>query len=725
MDPRNELFCKLLKELAGQLWQTQLEEALQSEQIRQCFPISEQRRGIRSHEELFETLMASNLISPSDISLLTNVLERQQKTHLLWPLYEAGFGRDGLRRGSTSFHAREGLGACGESASTDLTGETPTDGPRPVQPGLAQRSNANGIVRRGSSGGTQLGRKLCKPANKHGAAHAELKELLRNVGSQIGGEDLSALAFLCQDVISRSQLEQVSSGIDLFRALRKRRCITEKRLEFLYRILRDCGRLDLSHLVDSYVYLNLKQLYQTEQNQTEDPVLMDDPADYSSDSDTLTYGGGRMYQFRTSLKCLGDNLGYSDLQSMKVLAGCFIPESKLEKVKTVFDLFVLVEERGKLSIDDLSFLEELLEDKQHLVNQLYAKGFGQKGKRYLHKGCVSSKQTMSPISTIPVHMLFSSEHPAMNFRRLLKTVGSQLTEHDISQLLFLCPDDLFLAEHDTIESGLDLLVLLEKRQIVSPLNVSFLLRNLEAIGRKDLCIFVTIYKRSIPQCTYRHIPEDHTTINRLSSPIHRLTLKRSLSLDSPESHRRSAEREKAYSSTSPCNPSPLFPHQSDPETEVDSSLEPDHRLQLRNLQEELKAERLKHERERAKLMEEFLRRQVELQDKNTALYEKLLDRDEALRTLSQTTVQKAKQLDDELECQRQMIDNLSVRLLKGQSSHSERRERQLLETRLKQRERLIKQLSQRVSEQEMTIRKMALTMKLQIHMQMDLKSTEV
>ncbi len=743
MDSRKELFRKLLKELAGQLWQAQLQEALENDHLRLCIPIRDQRHGIRSHGELFETLLAFDLISPSDISLLTNILEKQGESHLLWPLYEAGFGRVGLRRGSKDYIHRSGETPA-IATSTNSSRALPT---QPLVP-LASAQRSATCMR---SRSFNLGRK----SHKHGPAHAEFKELLRSIGTQISEEDLSALAFLCQDVISRSQLEQVSSGIDLFRALRKRRCITDKRLEFLYRILRDCGRLDLSHLVDSYVYLNLKQGSSSRplaaQHEADPPGDNGDEevdgggegpgllssqkqtaADYSSDSDTLTYGGGRNYQFRMSLKQLGDRLGHSDLQSMKVLSAYYVPESKLERVKTVFDLFVLLEERGKLSADDLSFLEELLEEKQHLIDQLYAKGFGQKMRKHLQKVKGYKNGEPTPFQgTAPVYIVFSAERTAMSFKRLLRAVGSQLTKHDISQLIFLCPDDVFLAGQEEIESGLELFVLLEKRQIISPVNVDFLLRNLESVGRKDLCRMVTMYKSSIPvtpRNSFRSSFRDSFPERR--SPLRPQAIKRSVSLDSAASRRSScSEREvnvnlvsleQSAINTHTHGLSPISP---DPSTEVDGPLES---VQLRALKEELEGARAKHEREKAKLTEEFLRKQIELQEKNTTLYEKLLGREETIHTLSHETLQKANILKEELENQRRTIAHLSARTVRDRTSRtSERRERRVLEARLHQRDEIIKRISKRVTEQEVTIQKLASTAGLQVYVMKGLKSTEV
>ena len=223
----------------------------------------------------------------------------------------------------------------------------------------------------------------------------------------------------------------------------------------------------------------------------------------SSDEDEVLYEGGRNYKFRMSLKQLADKLGHTDLQSMKIVAGTCIPESKLEKAKTIFEFFILLEERGKLSPDDLSLLEELLEEKVHLVHQLYEKGFGQKSQKYMAN--VSSTGDFQRM--LPMHMMFSPERLVMSFKRLLKTIGFRLTSHDIEQLKYLCTEEISVGGQVDIESGLDLLVILEKRQVISPLNVDFLEENLESIGRKDLCTILNIYKHSTQAPRWNKAPD--------------------------------------------------------------------------------------------------------------------------------------------------------------------------------------------------------------------------
>ena len=308
---------------------------------------------------------------------------------------------------------------------------------------------------------------------------SKFKELLCSLSSQISAEDLSALKFLCQDVIVRRKLEGVSSGLELFRILREHRCITAKRPEFLQRILQDCGRRDLARIVEC-------SMHQQHEASSREPSAVDDP--------TTTYSAcaENEYLFRQALKTLGDKLCHSDLQGMKIIARCCIPDSTMEKAKTVFDFFMLLEEHDKLCSGDLSFLEHLIEDKLHLIHPLCKLGFGQSqptDSRVLSRERVPEVIPQTSTSQGPAIELM------MHFKKLLKTVAVRLTSQEFKQLQFLCPDAVSAStsQPTASDSAIDLLIALEKLEVVSPTNVDFLMENLEHIGRRDLCTLVAHY----------------------------------------------------------------------------------------------------------------------------------------------------------------------------------------------------------------------------------------
>ena len=196
---KEQLFQKLLKELAGQLWQSRLEETLTDEELNLCIPAQCHENQIHSYQELFDVLTKSSLISQKDLSLLSNLLEKQGAGHLLWPLYEAGFGRTGLRRNS--------------GFSTTAVSPSPSG-----SPSLEVNLHRVATFAAPAPPSSRLRRlnTFFRPKPHKSAA---FKELLRSVGNQIGSEDLSALLFLCQDFIPRSQLEQVAICLCVTRIL--------------------------------------------------------------------------------------------------------------------------------------------------------------------------------------------------------------------------------------------------------------------------------------------------------------------------------------------------------------------------------------------------------------------------------------------------------------------------------------------------------------------------
>ena len=441
---------KYLKELAGQLWQSQLQRTLENTMLQICLPTDCYNSKIENYQQLLDLLQQNKLVTAQDLSLLAELLGDEAHS-LLRPLYEAGFGQNGLRPPS-----RRGSGSGVDRLAVPTTSSAPGPGGGQLErdsPTIARRSSS--ILKRMSS------RKGSDAAARMKARYTEFKSLLRDIGSKLSSDDISSLKFLCQDAVPRCQLEAVTTGLDLLTCLRKRRCITAKKTEFLYLILKDTGRLDLSHLVNSYYYLHLK----THLQDSQEDLLSGSTSDHDG-GEAAGISSGQVYHFHRSLKQLADKLVQSDLLTMKMICSCSacLSESKLEKAHTICDLFALLEEKGKLSIDDISFLEELLADKLHLVQQLYDKGFGGKRNRTL------SNQTQ-------------------HFVQLLRTVGTQLTSVDLQDLALLYDE-----EAEDLKSGMDLLMRLKRRQVITAANVTALKERLEEIGRNDLSVIVSQYK---------------------------------------------------------------------------------------------------------------------------------------------------------------------------------------------------------------------------------------
>ena len=585
-----ESFTKILKQLAGQMWQSTLQDTLQDEYLQKLFlPKRITTHHITNYDTLFQTLASKGLITPNDLSLLKYILKRvdSRSEALLWAMYEAGFGQAGLDK---------------ERGITDAAMAT------------SDRSSHHSM---------KCKIKICG-CHSHGY-QTKFKELLRNIGNHIrSGEELSALKLLCKDAISRTQLETASNGLDLLTALRKRHCITANHPEFLYCILRDCGRQDLCSSVDRYVYLCLKKLT-TENDQDQNQSTTVKHREEEQAKKVVCHQvsqpkfGGQNYLFCRSLKLLGEKLGKEDLQSMKLVAGSWIPDSKLEMVNNIYDLFILLEERGQLSPQNLSFLELLLEDKLHLVHQLYELGFGQQ-RRKPHKLKDSYQESLWCPS---MHVLFTQDlaQSVLNLRRLLKTIGVHLTSDNIKDIKYLCPDEIS-SQLEEIDSGLELLGTLEKWQEITPRNVEFLMDVLGRIGRKDLCTIVRLYQHSVPK------------------KLHRTNSK---GVDASEN-----ENENVLEIGKQC---PLKEIDESLEVEPDDAIEEGHLQQyhemetlqdkLLEMEETLRKEREKHEKETAELTEKLKLSSEDcskLYKNNARLYELLLENNES-KTQTQNEMQ--------------------------------------------------------------------------------------
>jgi len=80
----------------------------------------------------------------------------------------------------------------------------------------------------------------------------------------------------------------------------------------------------------------------------------------------------RSREFRITLSHLSKHIDSSTLEDLKYLSQDVICASKLEKIKTPLNFFRALEESGKISMNDASYLAELLEaeKKFHLAEKL-------------------------------------------------------------------------------------------------------------------------------------------------------------------------------------------------------------------------------------------------------------------------------------------------------------------------------------------------------------------
>ena len=425
-----KIFERYVYEVAGQLWSERicLPQILQHSRLH---PLRDHLEGVQSYEELFRLMLTKGVIAPDDFSVLCELLLELNRSDLLHPLYE-NFGRKG-RKLST-----------GERTSTSTS----------------RRSPLLSAVKTGSS--------------------SEFRFLLYSIGSNISMENLKTLLFLVRDLLPRSKVENIEEGSELLELLRQRNCIHEQRPEFLYTLLRDIGRDDLRSSVDEYVYGHLK----AQQSFPNDPWLAPDKrhwyrkcSEEESGETENTRWFQQSYKYRLALKQLADKLTPSDLDSMKHMCNDIIPKQQLEKVGHTLDLFVALEDHDMLSLNDITFLENLLKEKKHLLRPLYTR--------------LESSQPSSRNNTLTLQF----RRPLMadnKYKMMLRKLGVGLGKREIRELKRL----QHKRNHDTegIQTGCELLQHWEEMGFISQQNTDFLQKCLTTIGRKDLIMHICAFR---------------------------------------------------------------------------------------------------------------------------------------------------------------------------------------------------------------------------------------
>lgn len=180
-----------------------------------------------------------------------------------------------------------------------------------------------------------------------------------------------------------------------------------------------------------------------------------------------------MSKFRSTIRKLTEHLTSEDVQGMKFVCEGTIPTGRLEQVQDALSLFQALEERGKLSADNLTFLNHLLEaiGKVHLMRVLTEEG----------------EIAPSPfVSRVP-----PPHAEPLDYRAILNHIATKLTEEDIRQILYLFRDFNAPRTHETLgRDAREFLLHLERRQIIATGHLDRLRWALGEVGRIDLVHFI-------------------------------------------------------------------------------------------------------------------------------------------------------------------------------------------------------------------------------------------
>ena len=450
------MFQRYLKELAEQLGPSDLQQ-LPSILIRRVLPIHFPATGqgvsitelVTSFEVLFLYLFEQSLISCYDMSLLKDILDDLSKPYLLYPFYEACIGK--------------------------------------------RTSSANGGCSTASNNGA--------PSKKK--TQEDFAVLLLQIGNRLSSENVRTLCYLLQDLLSRFKAAILQDGVEVLQYVKQRHFITPAQPCFLLTLLKDIDREDLCHIVEEYKMAYLEQTSPPLHSSTETIDIRQPQAccaffttkayffkskKHEDESNSYTWTR-REYRFRLAMKKLADKLCPRDLASMKLLAQSFIPSAELDKIETIVDLFWLLEDHGKLSIDNLYILEELLDEKNHLLNSIYSElssGSSQPSSRE------NSLTRRKKHKVMPQGLRDETKFETRienSFQKMLKCIGSGLTQKETKHLKVLDT-----AHDDTsIKTGIELMYHWKKVRVITERNLDLLRKGLYAIGRQDLCQHITTY----------------------------------------------------------------------------------------------------------------------------------------------------------------------------------------------------------------------------------------
>lgn len=190
------------------------------------------------------------------------------------------------------------------------------------------------------------------------------------------------------------------------------------------------------------------------------------------------------FQFRRHLFLISNHISSSEVENLRFLCSDLLPRRKLEKVKTAFELFCLLEDTKDISTTDTAFLEELLQSlrKKHLIQPLLEQGGG--------RGLVEAR-TPHVATPTEATLEYDTRKLLKAFKDVLLAISDDLQESNVRDmaLFFFNPNvaGLSLDEIEKIRSGNQLFLVLRDNRTITPTDVQRLRTVLETIGRRDLC----------------------------------------------------------------------------------------------------------------------------------------------------------------------------------------------------------------------------------------------
>jgi len=198
-----------------------------------------------------------------------------------------------------------------------------------------------------------------------------------------------------------------------------------------------------------------------------------------------------MEPFRLFLMELSKQVDTNTLDNLKYLCQDVVGPTKMEKVETTLHLFQALEECGKISKTNASYLANLLESegKLHLAEKLTPYMGGQSDTNAFNESLLPLGQPQKFQQTMD---FFGIPEPQLNtYHQILRKISNSLSSEQVQELCYLEG-----IRHRANLSGTMLFNFFEQSVLIAPNNLEYLRVLLYRIGRVDLCNFIDQYTRT-------------------------------------------------------------------------------------------------------------------------------------------------------------------------------------------------------------------------------------
>lgn len=201
-------------------------------------------------------------------------------------------------------------------------------------------------------------------------------------------------------------------------------------------------------------------------------------------------------KFRGTMARIANQLSRMNVEELKFMCQGVVPVARMERVRGALELFQALEERGKLSMDNLSFLSQILISVgcDRVLGELERDGF--------------AVSRAPPRENLPAAGMPDHDAKEYLFTECLMQITHGLKSEEVQSLSYTWSDPYLGINMDRIFSATQLFQLLQQRQVITPDDLRPLFDGLYQIGRSDLCHKINSYLRRTGRDPYNMVDDD-------------------------------------------------------------------------------------------------------------------------------------------------------------------------------------------------------------------------